>query len=88
MIISHEKIIAFHTIIIRCLWVFYIARKDYSLYNKQNNTCVLELPAADLFLVLHMISHSFAAVTREISHLEINLVFPHDNLGSKGGASG
>ena len=41
MIISHVKIIAFQTIIIHCLWIFYIARKDYSLYNKQNNTCVL-----------------------------------------------
>ena len=36
----------------------------------------LEIP--DLFLVLNMISHSFAALTREISRstLEINLVFP------------
>ena len=41
MIISHVKIIAFQTIIIHCLWIFYIARKDCSLYNKQNNTCVL-----------------------------------------------
>ena len=40
MIISHVKIIAFQTIIIHCLWIFYIARKDCSLYNKQNNTCV------------------------------------------------
>ena len=41
MIISHVKIIAFQTIIIHCLWIFYIARKDCSLYNKQDNTCVL-----------------------------------------------
>ena len=41
MIISHVKIIAFQTIIIHCLWIFYIARKDCSLYNKQNNTYVL-----------------------------------------------
>ena len=41
MIISHVKIIAFQTSIIHCLWIFYIARKDCSLYNKQNNTCVL-----------------------------------------------
>jgi hypothetical protein len=36
----------------------------------------LEIP--DLFLVLNMMSHSFAALTREIlcSTLEINLVFP------------
>ena len=41
MIISHVKIIAFQTIIIHWLWIFYTARKDYTLYNKQNNTCVL-----------------------------------------------
>ena len=41
MIISHVKIIPFQTIIIHCLWIFYIVRKDCSLYNKQNNTCVL-----------------------------------------------
>ena len=41
MIISHVKIIVFQTIIIHCLWIFYIARKDCSLYNKQNNTCLL-----------------------------------------------
>ena len=35
------KIIAFQTIIIHCLWIIYIARKDCSLYDKQNNTCVL-----------------------------------------------
>ena len=41
MIISNVKIIAFQTIIVHCLWIFYIARKDCSLYNKQNNTRVL-----------------------------------------------
>ena len=41
MIISHVKIIAFQTIITHCVWIFYIARKDCSLCNKQNNTCVL-----------------------------------------------
>ena len=36
----------------------------------------------DLFLVLNMISHSFAALTREIScsTLEINLVFPRTHV--------
>ena len=34
MIISHVKIIVFQTIIMHCLWIFYIARKDCSLYNK------------------------------------------------------
>ena len=40
----------------------------------------LEIP--DLFLVLNMISHSFAALTREIScsTLEINLIFPRTNV--------
>ena len=80
MIISHVKIIAFQKIIIHCLWIFYIARKDCSLHNKQNNTCVQAIP--DLFLVLNMISHSFAALTREISRstLEINLVFPRTHV--------
>ena len=41
-IISHEKIITFQTIIVHCLWIFYTARINCSLYNKQNNTCVLE----------------------------------------------
>ena len=36
MIISHVKNIAFQTIIIHCLWIFYTARKDCNLYNKQN----------------------------------------------------
>ena len=40
----------------------------------------LEIP--DLFLMLNMISHSFAALTREIScsTLEINLVFPRTHV--------
>ena len=40
MIILHVKI-TFQTIVIHCLWIFYIARKDCSLYNEHNNTCVL-----------------------------------------------
>ena len=35
---------------IHCLWIFYIARKDCSLYNEQNNTWCLEIP--DLLLRL------------------------------------
>ena len=40
----------------------------------------LEIP--DLFLVLNMISHSFAALTREISctTLEISLIFPRTHV--------
>ena len=42
--------------------------KDCPVYNKQKNTWVLqEIP--DLFLVLNMISHLFAALTREIIQL-------------------
>ena len=66
MIISHVKIIAFQTIIIHCLWVFYIARKDCSLYNKQNNTYVLG-NTRFIYRVKHDISRST---------LEIYLVFP------------
>ena len=66
MIISHVKIIAFQTIIIHCLWIFYIARKDRSLYNKQNNTCVFG--NTRFISRINMISRST---------LEINLVFPY-----------
>ena len=43
-----------------------------------NRTIHVCLKIPDLFLVLNMISHSFTALTREISRskLEINLVFP------------
>ena len=55
--------------------------KDCPLYiiNRKIHGC-LEIP--DLFLVLNMISHSFAALTREIScsTLEINLVFPRTHV--------
>ena len=75
MIISHVKIIGIQTIIIHCLWIFYIARKDCSLYNKQNNTCVL---GNTRFILLYNIYIIIAALTREISRttLEIRLVFP------------
>jgi hypothetical protein len=45
------------------------------IINRKNTWC---LEILDLFLVLNMISHSFAALTREIScsTREINLVFP------------
>ena len=70
MIISHVKIIAFQTIIIHCLWIFYIARKDCNLYNKQNNTCVLG-NSRFISRVKHDISRST---------LEINLVFPRTHV--------
>ena len=49
------------------------------IINRKIRGC-LEIP--DLFLVLNMISHSFAALTREIScsTLEINLVFPRTHV--------
>ena len=49
------------------------------IINRKIHGC-LEIP--DLFLVLNMISHSFAALTREIScsTLEINLVFPSTHV--------
>ena len=49
------------------------------IINRKIHGC-LEIP--DLFLVLNMISHSFAALTREIlcSTLEINLVFPRTHV--------
>ncbi len=49
------------------------------IINRIIHVC-LEIP--DLFLLLNMISHSFAALTREIScsTLEINLVFPRTHV--------
>ena len=56
---------------------YFILLEKTVVYNRIIHVC-LEIP--DLFLVLNMISHSFAALTREISRarstLEINLVFP------------
>ena len=57
--------------------IFYIGRKDSSLYNKQKIHGCMEIP--DLFHVLNMIFHThFVALTREIpcSTLDIDLLFP------------
>ena len=81
MIISHVKIIAFQTIIIHCLYGYFILLEKTVVYiiNRIIHVC-LEIP--DLFLVLKMISHSFAALTREISRstLEVYLVFPRTHV--------
>ena len=47
-----------------------------------NRTIHVCLKTPDLFLVLNIISYSFAAPTREISRstLKINLVFPRTNV--------
>jgi hypothetical protein len=81
MIISHVKIIAFQLkrIAMDVLLLF----TEFCLYNKQKNTWVLgSLGNTSLILVLNMISHSFAALTREISYstLKINLVFPRTHV--------
>ena len=55
--------------------------KTFSLYiiNRKIHGC---LEIRNLFLVLKMISHSFAVLTREISYstLEINFVFPRTHV--------
>ena len=60
---------------------YFILLEKTAVYiiNRIIHVC-LEVP--DLFLVLNMISHLFAALTREMSRstLEINLVFPHTHL--------
>jgi hypothetical protein len=73
MIISHVKIIAFQISLFCTNYRF--SKTVLYIINRIIHGC-LEIP--DLFLVLNMISHSFAALTREIScsTLEINLVFP------------
>ena len=62
---------------IRVYRSIFVGQKDYILYNKQNNTWMIE--NTKLFLVLNRISHSFTLLTREISWstLEINFIFSH-----------
>ena len=71
MIISHVKIIAFQLSLFCKNYRF--SKTVLYIINRKIHGC-LEIP--DLFLVLNMISHSFAALTRDIScsTLEINLV--------------
>ena len=73
MIISHVKIIAFQLSLFCKNYRF--SKTVLYIINRIIHGC-LEIPY--LFLVLNMISHSFAALTREIScsTLEINMVFP------------
>ena len=77
MIISHVKIIAFQLSLF-CK-NYHFSKTVLYIINRKIHGC-LEIP--DLFLVLNMISHSFAALTREIScsTLEINLVFPRTHV--------
>ena len=77
MIISHVKIIGFQLSLFCKNYRF--SKTVLYIINRKIHGC-LEIP--DLFLVLNMISHSFAALTREIScsTLEINLVFPRTHV--------
>ena len=79
MIISHVKIIAFQFSLFCKKYRF--LKTVFYIINRKIHAWCLEIP--DLFLVLNMISsHSFAALTREIScsTLEINLVFPSTHV--------
>ena len=73
MIISRVKIIAFHTTIMK-FWIFYIARKDCSLYNKQKNTWMFGNTRFTSLVKHDIISHNIMFNTRNA--LEINLIFP------------
>ena len=81
MIISYVKIITFQTITNYSFWTFYISGRPVVYNNKQKNTWVLG-NARFISRVEHDISHSFTALTREISctTLEINLVFPSTHV--------
>ena len=81
MVISHEKIVAFQTITNYSFWTFYISGKPVVYNNKHENTWVLG-NTRFIYRVKHDISHSFTALTREIScaTLEINLVFPSTHV--------
>ena len=65
MIISHLKIIAFQTITNHSFWTFYIGGKPVT-YNKLKNTWVLG-NTRFISRAEHDTSHSFAALTCEIS---------------------
>ena len=43
MITSRVKIIAFQTVIIHCLWIFYTARKDCSGLAREISRSILEI---------------------------------------------
>ena len=75
MIISHVKIIAFQSSFIAHGYFILLEKTVVYIINRIIHVCS---EISDLFLVLNMISHSFAALTREISRstLEIHLVFP------------
>ena len=77
MIISHVKIIAFQLSLFCKNYRF--SKTVLYIINRIIHGC-LEIPY--LFLVLNMISHSFATLTREIScsTLEINMVFPRTHV--------
>ena len=81
MIISPVKIITFQTITNHSFWTFYISGKPVVYNNKQKNTWVLG-NTRFISHVEHDVSHSFTALTREISctTLEINLVFPRTQV--------
>ena len=73
ILISHVKIIAFQLSLFCKNYRF--SKTLLYIINRKIHGC-LEIP--DLFLVLNMVSHSFAALTCELScsTLKINLVFP------------
>ena len=78
MIISHVTIIAFQLSLFCKNYRF--SKTVLYIINRKIHGCA-EIP--DLFLVLNMISHSFAALTRDrisCSTLEINLVFPRTHV--------
>jgi hypothetical protein len=77
MIISHVKMIAFQLSLFCKNYRF--SKTVLYIINRIIHGC-LEIP--DLFLMLNVISHSFAALTREIScsTLEINMVFPRTHV--------
>jgi hypothetical protein len=77
MIISHVKIIVFQLSLF-CKNYRFSNTVPYIINIKIHGHGHGRLEIPDLFLVLNMISHSFAPLIREIScpTLEINLVFP------------
>ena len=77
MIISHVKIIAFQLSLFCKNYRF--SKTVLYIINRKIHGC-LEIP--DLFLVLNMISHSFAALTRKIpsTHVLFSIEYGTDKI--------
>ena len=71
---GHQKFIALQPIINHSLWVFYIARKDCSLYNQQRIHACLKIQIYSTSHVEHL-NMTF------VQYIDIYIVFLHYQAG-------